>query len=766
MAKRCVPPVPVAPGARFVHTRPVTIGKRTFTLPEASPYVFAALLGLPLLAAAILAILDGLPPRLLGVLAAVPLASGFGVLLLVPGEVTLALPWAPVLGLELSFTLDGLSRLFSLAISGIGALILLYAGDYLGAHAARGRFLALLLAFSAAMQGLVLAGNTVTLFLFWEMTSVTSFLLIGFERQARDSRRAAIQALAITGAGGLGLLVLAVLAEATTGSWALDTIPATPLLAGLALLAILTKSAQVPFHFWLPLAMEAPTPVSAYLHSATMVQAGVYLALRLSPVFSADPLWQGLLMGLGALTLLWGGFNALRVRDLKQLLAQTTLSALGLSLMMIGTGSEEALAAGLGFFLAHALYKAALFMAAGAIDHATGTRDLEALSGLGRTLPVLFITVCLAAAALLGLPLFFSFVAKETMLAAATGPTLLALILGNALMGGAGLVFAVKPFFGPRFAGPLHPPGLALLGPPLLLAVLGLWFGLAPPDLSPALSAVVGHAATIKPHPFSLTDPAFVMSLAIWGLALGCMILGRMLRARPATLRADLVFDRAYFALLRGAAALSRLVQHGRLERYLLGFIALVALVAAAPLLAHGLPAPALPALTAPEMLVMLLAAVGIMTVLLAQTRLFAILALGVQGLMVALLYLLFGAPDLAFTQAMIEILSVVILTLVMTRLRLDARDPRPYEDFLRDGSVALLAGVAITLLLLHVIAHPLDPLLADFFNAESYPAAHGRNVVNVILVDFRGLDTLGEIAVVLAAGLAVLTLLAPRRVK
>jgi multicomponent Na+:H+ antiporter subunit A len=726
--------------------------------------LIALIVALPLLAGALLVLAPGLGPRLLTTLSAAVPSIGFFALLLIPGEHQVSLSWVPSLDLPLAFSVDGLARLFSLTVSGIGALIFVFAGAYMADDPRRARFIGTLLIFSGAMQGLVLAGNSLSLFAFWELTSILSFVLIGFEGTAQSARRAATQALVVTGLGGLGLLALAILGHMETGSWALDTLPAVPGLALVALIAIASKSAQVPLHFWLPLAMEAPTPVSAYLHSATMVQAGVYLALRLSPVFEGVPVWHGALLLLGGITLVWGALNALRVRDLKQLLAQTTLAALGLTLLLVGIGTELALKAALQFFLAHALYKAALFMVAGTIDHATHSRDLDHLSGLARPLPLSFLAALLAGASLIGLPPLFGFAAKETMLTAADGLALGVMVLGTALMAGAGLIFALRPFFGPAPVGPLNPPSPGLTLPPLVLGLLGLWFGLSAPNLESALAAVHGPGGHAGPHVFSLTDPAFLISLGVWAGAYGVALLAPRLRAHPARLRADRVFDHLYFGLLGAAGSLTRLTQHGRLSRYMVGFILLIGLAASVPFLL-GAPWPSLEplALVPHELLLMALAATGVVSVVLARTRLLAILALGVQGLMVALLYLAFGAPDLAFTQAMVEILSVVILALVMTRLRLDTRDQRPRADVLGHAFVALFAATALTLLLLSLLTHPLSLVLPDFFNAESVLAAHGRNVVNVILVDFRALDTLGEIAVVLTAGIAVLTLLSKK---
>ena len=354
--------------------------------------------------------------------------------------------WAPSLGADFTWRLDGLSEAFSLLISGIGVLIVLYSGSYLKGHPQQGRFFSFILMFSASMLGLVMADNLLMLFIYWELTSVTSFLLIGFDHERPAARRAAFQALLVTGGGGLcllaGLMLTGSLARISDLSGllakptALGDHPLMPLALVLVLAGAFTKSAQFPFHFWLPNAMEAPTPVSAYLHSATMVKAGVYLLMRLYPVFGATGLWQVLLPLFGGVTLLVGGSLALRQTDLKLMLAQTTVASLGLLVMLIGIGSERAVEAAALYLVAHALFKGALFMIAGAIDHEAGTRDIIRLGGLRRAMPLTFAAALLAAASMGGMPLFAGFVAKEEIYAALTdgGAHLLPLaaaVLGN-----------------------------------------------------------------------------------------------------------------------------------------------------------------------------------------------------------------------------------------------------------------------------------------------------------------------------------------------
>ena len=727
-------------------------------------------------------------------LAAVPGASFVFLCILLPavahgGHVAAAIGWAPSHGLALSFLVDGLSLTFALTIAGIGAFILIYSGSYLAGHLHLGRYFSFLLLFIGAMQGLVLADSTVALYAFWELTTVASFLLIGFDHSRQAARRAAIQAMVITTLGGLTLLAAGVLMQRLSGAWELSSLgdidlrthPAYGAILVLVLVAAFTKSAQVPFHFWLPNAMEAPTPVSAFLHSATMVQGGVYLLARLSPALGGTPEWSVALVGGGGLTLIWGAVAALRQTDLKQMLAQTTVASLGLLVLLIGIGTETAIMAAVLYFVAHALYKAGLFLVVGIIDHETGTRELTALGGLRDTLTVTFIAALLAAASMVGLPPLVGYLAKEEMyraLLADAGPQLLllaVLIVGNGLLAAVALAVTLRPFMGGLLPLPKtpHERSVAMLVGPVVLGVLGLlagfttgWLGEA--IVAPATAAIAG--ATHGHLAFGLDPFGLLFWLSVLTWAVGGLVYWRLDAVRTALRRwsaaigwsFDKGFDAAMFGLIRLSAGATRLWHHGRLELYLVVLFLMLALATIVPLWSlGGLPAwPQAMDLTFYEWGTVLIAVIGIATVVAARTRLFAILALGIQGLAVALLYLLFGAPDLSFTQFMVEILSVVILTLVMTRLRLDKQDLRVFEDLLRDGGLAVLCGLGITALLFAVLQGGPDPRLADFFNANSAPLAHGHNVVNVILVDFRGLDTLGEISVVMTAGIAILALI------
>lgn len=741
--------------------------------------------------------------------------------------IKISIDWIPSLDIRFAFLIDGLGLVFALAITGIGTFIVLYSGTYLGGHSHRGRFLAFILLFMGAMLGLVLSDSLVGLFVFWELTSVTSFLLIGFDHEREAARRGAIQALVVTGIGGLALMAGGVLLHAITGTWTISGLALSeglrdagqfyPWVLGFIVVAAFTKSAQWPFHFWLPNAMEAPTPVSAYLHSATMVQGGVYLLARMSPILAATPQWQALLCGFGAITMLWGGLIALRQTDLKQMLAQTTIASLGLSVLLLGIGGEAAAMAVAAYFVAHALYKAALFLVTGIIDHGTGTRDITALGGLRDSLTISFICTGLAALSMFGVPPMLGYLAKEEAYAALSHgdiwsiATMIAMVVGNALLGAVALTVVIRPFMGALKPTPKtpHEGGFALwIGPALFgllsFAVLFAVSVYGETIVAPMASSIAGYP--LESH---LTFAADLTALPIWlsvaTWALAALIYWKLDAIRavlstgvslpflgkgptspavqtptdtgsPAEAAAetappikrrfiwtwDIGFDQLMFGLVRLSGAWVRAFHHGRLEFYTIVVFALLIVCLLVPLVTLG-GMPALPHaidLTIYEWGAVAIAVAGVATVVAARTRLGAIIALGIQGTAVALIFLFFGAPDLAFTQFMVETLSVVILALVMTRLHLSTHDHRVFEDLARDGSLALLAGTTVSIVLLRVLEGTFDGRLGEFFAESSYALAHGRNIVNVILVDFRGLDTLGEICVVLTAGIGVLAML------
>jgi multicomponent Na+:H+ antiporter subunit A len=707
--------------------------------------------------------------------------------------VTGGFKWVPSYNVSFSWLIDGLSLTFVLLISGIGALIMLYSGGYLKGHENLGRFFSFMLLFMGAMLGVVVSDSFLMLFVFWELTSITSFLLIGFDHTREASRRAAIQALVVTGGGGLALLAGLMVIWNITGVSQIslllilgDDLRMSPFYL-LALLLVLggafSKSAQFPLHFWLPNAMEAPTPVSAYLHSATMVKAGVYLLMRLNPVLGDTVWWETILPVFGGATLIVGTLLAIRQTDLKLMLAYTTVSSLGLLVMLTGFGSEHAITAAVLYLVAHSLFKGALFMVAGLIDHEAGTRDVTRLGGLRTAMPITFIAAMGAAISMGGLPPFFGFLAKEEVYYAlwATDPwslifTLVA-IIGNGLMFVIGFAVAIKPFFGPKVETPKHAhegPALLWLGP-LTLTVVALIAAILSP-LHPSDDLVSdgerrGGCARNRHH---LADPAHrcpALALSLVTVVFGVAGLSHAgsgpRRGRPAVdshrLGPDRGFDQFISGIVRLSVAVTRIIQPGRLDFYMSATFVMIAIALFAPMAWYG-EWPSMPVWPADaqfhELAVFALAIIGLGAVIYARDRLTAIVSLGVQGFAVALLFMLFGAPDLSFTQFMVETLAVVILALVMTRLRLTASDHRSTRDKLIDMSVSLACGTGFGLYLLSVTQQPFNPYLSEFFAAYSKIVAHGTNVVNVILVDFRGTDTLGEIAVVMVTGLAVLSLI------
>ncbi len=699
--------------------------------------------------------------------------------------------WIPTYSVRFSFYIDGLSTLFALLISGIGTFIVLYSGGYLKGHPDLGRFFSFILLFMGSMMGVVLADNLITLFIFWELTSITSFLLIGFNHKAERSRRAAIQALVVTGGGGLillaGLLLLGYVSGQTEmsailqqGNFLKDSGWYLPILI-LILGGAFTKSAQFPFHFWLPNAMEAPTPVSAYLHSATMVKAGVYLLMRVHPIFGDTVLWSTILPVFGGLTLLVGTILAVRQTDMKLMLAYTTVASLGLLVMLTGTSVDKAIEGAALYLLAHSLFKGALFMVVGTIDHEAGTRDVTKVGGMGRAMPLTFAFACLASLSMAGLPPFIGFIAKEVLYEGIwftqwQNVVITAVaVFGNSLMLVIAAAVALKPFMGMKVETPKSPhegPALLWLGP-AALSLCGLAAALMAHTtgllfIQPMAAAIANRPIETNLHLF----PTYISTpliLSVITIALGILIFLQLDRARAsiaAILTAigwgpDKGFDQAVRATIRFSAFVTDKIQFGRMEGYMTVTVAATVLTLFVPLYVFNeWPAmPAVPEFALYEWSIFAIAVIGLIAVLLAANGLVAIVSLGIQGFAVALIFLLFGAPDLSFTQFMVETLSVVILALVMTRLNLSPRDHRRRSQKLLDGFLAVAGGLVLGATLMAVTQLPFNDELAVFFNEYSRVIAHGRNVVNVILVDFRGIDTLGEIAVVMVTGLAVLAL-------
>lgn len=710
--------------------------------------------------------------------------------LIAAGEaVQTSVPWLPGLGVHWSFYLDGLSLTFGLLITGIGALVLIYAGSYWSGHAHLGRLQALLLAFMASMLGVVFANNVFTLFIFWELTGLASYFLIGINHEKAAARSAALQALLVTCVGGLALLAGFILLGAAGGSYELSLLAAersaivehalyVPMLC-LILLGAFTKSAQYPFHFWLPRAMEAPTPVSAYLHSATMVKAGVYLLARISPTLGGTPVWNALVTFFGAVTFVVGAAMALGQSDLKRVLAYSTVSILGALTLLVGLGTPQAATAAMLLLIAHAFYKAALFLVAGAVEHGTGTRDLKRLGGLARVMPMTAAAAVLAAASNAGLPPLLGFIAKEGVYEAtvsATGGAVLvtvAMVAGNMLLVCVAGMVGWRPFFGSTDRKPSAPtydphesPPSMWIGP-LLLALGSLALGFVP---ALADTIVAAGAASICGKPVDV-------HLAVWhgfnlvvGLSAATLVGGVAIYFRRESLLSRLIWlqtlgrfgpERGYWIGMDGLGILARwqtrMLQSGNLRSYLvIIFLTVISLAGYALMRDVGsLAIIDWTNVAIYEIVPPILILGG--TVLVAQSvsRLAAVTALGAVGYGVVLIFALFGAPDLAMTQFAIETLTVILFVFVLYRLPRFVR----FSSFavrVRDMAIAGTLGGLITLILLAATSEPLQTSVSDYLTEQSVPLGKGRNVVNVILVDFRALDTLGEITVLAIAAIGV----------
>lgn len=701
--------------------------------------------------------------------------------------------WVPSLGVQLSVLLDGLSMTFALLITGIGAAVTLYSARYLGDHPDYPRFVSYLLMFMVGMLGLVLADNLIMLFVFWEITTIASYLLIGFNADSAASRRSALQALLVTGTGGLillaGLIVLGTVAGTSQLSQIVtmgDMIRAHPWYLGILLLFLagaFTKSAQVPFHFWLPNAMAAPTPVSAYLHSATMVKAGVFLMARMNPALGGTDAWFWILTLFGGVTAVFASVMALRQTDIKQVLAYTTLMALGTLTMFIGAGTHYAIVAAMLFLVVHSLYKAALFLMIGIVDHATGTRDAGVLGGLSKAMPLTGLAAALAAISMAGIPPMIGFIGKEFMYKAGLGldgfgafwVTAMA-FAASVLMFAVGGIVALKPFRGDLRPTPTtpHEGPWAMLAGPLVLGALSLIFGLLPGVLGhylvgPATHAVFGEVREVHLYLWGGINMALILSLLTF-LA-GWLVYRRhqAIRDRLAAFeaRSPIDFDAGWDRLLDGfkafAAWQTNLIQTGSLQRYMaVMFATFVVMVGGSYLIKgafQGVPGLSAEGVHPIQWTVLGLIVAGAILTVWTHSRMTAIAGMGASGIGVSLIFIMFSAPDVAITQLLVEVLVVVLVSVVMLRL---PYLPRRSKTRFRTGHAVIAggAGLVTTFLLMSVMATDFDRRLTSFFEATSYPEAHGRNIVNVILVDFRALDTFGEITVVAIAAIAAFALL------
>ncbi|MXQ09455.1 putative monovalent cation/H+ antiporter subunit A [Alphaproteobacteria bacterium GH1-50] len=699
--------------------------------------------------------------------------------------------WVPSAGIAVSFLIDGLSLTFALLISGIGALVMLYSTKYLAGHEHFARFFLYLTLFMGAMLGLVLADNLLTLFVFWELTSITSYLLIGFTHSSAESRRSALQALLVTGAGGLALLAGMILLGVAAGTYELSEIRAgdvaitehalyLPILI-LFLLGAFTKSAQIPFHFWLPNAMAAPTPVSAYLHSATMVKGGVYLLARMHPTLGGTDVWFWTLAIAGAATAVFASLMAVKQTDLKQILAYTTLMALGTLTMFLSSDEGYAITAAMLFLIVHSLYKAALFLVAGIVDHETGTREVDRLGGLRRFMPITAAAAALAALSMAGLPPLLGYIGKEVIYAAsikmdAAWFVTAAAMAANALMIAAAGIVAFRPFWRGEHATPMTPhegPWRMLAGP-VLLAALGLLFGLVPgliagPLVDQGVKAISDGAA--KPAELKLwAGVNLPLFLSVATIALGVALYAGHERVRSALRsmgEAAPSFDRGWDRVLDGlkglAAWQTRILQSGVMRVYVYTvFVTLLVAVGGTLIWTgafSGLPDVPFAELQAKHWGVVFLIVVGTAVTTITNSRVAAITGLGAVGVGVAIIFIVFGAPDVAITQLLVETLVVVLFAVAALRLpHMKREDGFPNRKL--DALLATAIGAVVTAIMVTITSGPINRRLTEYFESAAWTEAYGRNIVNVILVDFRALDTFGEIAVVAVAGIAAWSLL------
>ncbi|MFS0773668.1 hydrogen gas-evolving membrane-bound hydrogenase subunit E [Sphingomonas sp. 1P08PE] len=705
--------------------------------------------------------------------------------------------WAPSLGLDVTLRLDGFSFLFCLLITGIGGLVTIYSGGYLTdkPRDERSRFLTLILLFMVAMLGTVLADNLLLLILFWEATSILSFLLIGFDSRSPRSRRAAIMALQVTAGGGLALIAAVAMIGQVLGGYSMaDAVRRAPeLLASpwgapivvCIMIAGFTKSAQFPFHFWLPNAMQAPTPASAFLHSATMVKLGIYLLARFEPLIAGTGWGRNVMILVACTTMLVAGLQALRAESFKSALAYSTIASLGILVLLVGLDGPAATVAMVGFLLAHALYKAALFFCAGSVLHATGTGTLRSLGGLRRSLPFTALACTLASLSMAGIPPFLGFITKEFLFEAQLESSwelapLAVAVLVNAVMVGVAGVITLRPFFlAPKKEVRIeHGESFSLVAPPLFLAFAGLVISLEPDWITrvairPAVAAVYRQPVSVDVAVWHGLTPMLALSAVVVTIGAAIVIFWRplhlVLRRHAAIEQIGLerLWERSIRGMLRLSAAITSRVEHGDLSGYLAtaltGFVALVGW--AMWQAGAGLRLPAAEPVRLAEAAVALTGIAGALAAARARNLLAAMIAVGLTGFAVAITFMLNGAPDLSITQFTVEALIVVLLTALLLVVPLDAPHTRSPRRRIGHAALATAFAAVMFVAMLDMGSVVNATPAADWFGRMSYPAGKGHNVVNVILVDFRGLDTLGETTVIAVAALLGASLLRARGV-
>ncbi len=711
------------------------------------------------------------------------------------GDVVVArFDWIPLLGLNLTLMLDALGFFFACLILGIGLLIIAYARFYLDRDDNMGEFFTYLLLFQGAMVGIVLSDNILLLLVFWELTSLSSFLLIGYWKHLPEGRQGARMALTVTGMGGLALIGGMLILGQIVGSYDLsvilqnrEAIQSSPLYVPalvLILIGCFTKSAQFPFHFWLPHAMAAPTPVSAYLHSATMVKAGIFLMARMWPVLSGTPEWFFIVTGAGLITMVLGAVIALFKHDLKALLAFSTVSHLGLITMLLGTGTAFGAMAAMFHILNHATFKAALFMSAGIIDHGAHTRDIQRLGGLRRLMPITFAIATLAALSMAGIPLLNGFLSKEMMLEEALHTTVFGspyvvpglAALGSLFSAAYCFRFISHTFLGPvqkTYPAPPHDPVAGLWLPPAILVVLVVVIGVAPflaePFIKFVTAAVLGGVAEVPTAHFKIWHGLnFALYLSIFAVVGGLLLLlmfGPALRLWDALPRpeAKRIFEAVIAAAVRLAQLIVLPLHNGAFSKYAAIFAVTVVGVGYYAWTTGTVGEPTRTAQDANLVQIagwLMLVAATCGLVFLHRNRLLSLILIGIVGLVVSVGFVFFSAPDLAMTQLTVEVVTIILLLLALNFLP----NRTPVESSVlrrtRDGAVALAGGAATMLLSYHyLLRDTVAPSISEFHLANSYYGGGGTNVVNVILVDFRGFDTYGEIIVLGIAALLIYAL-------
>ncbi|WNV73749.1 hydrogen gas-evolving membrane-bound hydrogenase subunit E [Geodermatophilus sp. DSM 44513] len=744
-----------------------------------------------LLAVGAAALAPRLGSRALAVGALAPAAS-FGWLVAVAPDVLAGRPaeaslsWAPALGLEVPLRLDGLSLLLGLVVTGVGTLVLSYGVRYFADRRdGMARTAGVLVFFAGAMLALVLADDVLALYVAWELTTVCSFLLIGDGGPDREHRTAAVRALLVTTGAGFALLAGLLLLGDAAGTYRLSAIVASPptgtqaaAAAVLVLVGAFAKSAQAPLHPWLPAAMVAPTPVSAYLHAAAMVKAGVYLVARLAPALAEVLPWRPVVLVVGVVTMLLGGWRALAQTDLKRLLAYGTIAQLGFLVVLLGAGTRTAALAGAGMLLAHAAFKATLFCVVGVIDHEAGTRDLRALSGVGRRAPALAAVAGLACLSMAGLPPTLGYLGKEAAFEAFLEPgaghgwVLAGIVAGSVLT----VAYTARFLWGafadrPGVEQPMaHRPSPGLVVPAAVLAVAGVVGGLLPSAVD-ALAAGYADGYTGPDHHLALwhgLGPALALSVLtlVGGVAvhLARDRVDAARRALPALPDAERGQDRLAGWLIAAAGVLTRRTQVGSLPGYLLAVLLVVSLGPGGVLLVQsGVPDRFRPWDVPAQAVVGAAVVAGAAGVVLIRRRLTAVLVLSAVGYLVALLFLVHGAPDLALTQLLVETLTLLVFVLVIRRMPAEVRRP-PQPLWALRAVAALLVGAFATLATLTASARHVRSRSVEGYFAQA-PAEGGPNVVNVIISEFRALDTLGEVTVltIAASGVASLVLVTSR---